>query len=185
VPLQSVRRGQVRRDRNGLVRHVILIGLGANLPSRFGTAAATLTAALEALGGEGIRVAACSPWYESAPVPASDQPWFVNGVAALATALPPADLLRKLHAIEQDFERVRSVPNAARTIDLDLLDYEGQVSEGWPVLPHPRLHERAFVLRPLLDIAPGWRHPGFGDDAGALLARVGPEQIVRPLDSNG
>ena len=164
---------------------MILIGLGANLPSRLGTAAETLTAALQALEGEGIRIAARSPWYESAPIPASDQPWFVNGVAALATGLPAPELLRRLHAIEREFERIRSVPNAARTIDLDLLDYDGQVHVGWPVLPHPRLHERAFVLRPLLDIAPDWRHPLTGEPAGTLLAAGGPGQIVRPFDSEG
>jgi 2-amino-4-hydroxy-6-hydroxymethyldihydropteridine diphosphokinase len=164
---------------------MILIGLGGNLPSRHGSAAETLAAALAALEGEGIRVAARSRWYETAPIPPSDQPWFVNGVAAVATALPPGELLDRLHAVEAAFGRERSVPNAARTIDLDLLDYDGRIVGGWPVLPHPRLHERAFVLRPLVDVAPGWRHPRSGRTAEELLAAIGTAQFIRPIDSKG
>jgi 2-amino-4-hydroxy-6-hydroxymethyldihydropteridine diphosphokinase len=118
-------------------------------------------------------------------VPVSDQPWYVNGVAVLDTGLAPAALLLLLHEIERDFDRVRSVPDAVRTLDLDLLDHGGRVETGWPVLPHPRLHERAFVLRPLLDVAPDWRHPVSGLSAAALLDAVPPGQVVRRADSDG
>ncbi len=157
---------------------MILIGLGANLPSRFGSAAETLEAALAALGTEGIAVQDRSRWYRTAPVPISDQPWYVNGVARLATDLPAPALLDRLHRLEARFGRVRSVVNAARPIDLDLLDVDGRIEAGWPILPHPRLHERLFVLRPLADLAPGWRHPVSGLTVEALLAALPPGQAI-------
>jgi 2-amino-4-hydroxy-6-hydroxymethyldihydropteridine diphosphokinase len=164
---------------------MILIGLGANLPSRFGGPAATLEAALAALAGPDIAVAARSRWYESAPIPVSDQPWYVNGAARLETALPPDRLLQRLHEIEAAFGRERSVPNAARPVDLDLLDYDGTIASGWPILPHPRLHERAFVLLPLLELAPSWRHPVTREAAALLLDRCRSGQEIRPLDFSG
>ena len=163
---------------------MIYIALGANLPSeRHGPPRATLEAALALLPEAGIQVAARSRWYESAPVPAGDQPWFVNGVARVESALDPADLLRALHAVEAELGRVRSVPNAPRAADLDLLDVHGQVTaEGaWPCLPHPRLHKRAFVLMPLAELAPDWRHPVLGIGAAQLLRTVPADQVCRPL----
>lgn len=161
---------------------MIYVALGANLPSPIhGLPRATLEAALGALGQSGLRVAARSAWYETAPVPVSDQPWYVNGVARIETMLGPADLLEWLHRIEAAFGRVREVVNAPRVLDLDLLAYGDMISVGWPLLPHPRLHERAFVLRPLADVAPSWRHPLLGLDIAAMLAAIGPEQTTRPL----
>src|SRR5262249_38185051 len=101
--------------------------MGGNLNSaRFGPPGNTLLAALAALEAEGIRVVACSGWYQSEPVPPSDQPWFVNGVASLATELGASELLTVLLATERRFGRERGERNAARVLDLDLLDYEGQ-----------------------------------------------------------
>jgi len=100
---------------------MILIGLGANLPSAAGAPRATLEAALAALARDGVRLAARSRWYRSAPLPRSSQPDFVNGVAAVETRLAPRDLLALLHRIEARLGRARGEPNAARTIDLDLL----------------------------------------------------------------
>jgi 2-amino-4-hydroxy-6-hydroxymethyldihydropteridine diphosphokinase len=160
---------------------MILIGLGANLPGRFGSVELALDAALSALGASEVAIERRSGWYESAPVPASDQPWYVNGVAIVTTSLDAAALMRVLHEIEESLGRVRSVPNAPRTIDLDLLDFNGQHSTGWPILPHPRLHQRRFVLEPLAEIVPSWRHPVSGESAAALLASVDPAQITRPL----
>jgi len=160
---------------------MILIGLGANLPGRFETVRQALDAALLALGAAGIAIERRSGWYESAPVPASDQPWYVNGVAIVTTSLNAAALLRRLHEIEESLGRIRSVPNAPRTIDLDLLDFNGQLSDDWPILPHPRMHQRRFVLDPLAEIAPSWRHPALRQSAAALLASVDPAQITRPL----
>lgn len=164
----------------------IYIGLGSNLPSpRHGTPAQVIEAALAALAAAGIAVRRRSRLWRSAPIPASDQPWFVNAVAELATSLAPAELLRRLHGIEAAFGRVRATRNAARILDLDLLDYRGAVQTGAgdePVLPHPRLAERAFVLRPLAEIAPDWRHPTSGRTVGDLIAALGPEQACEPLE---
>jgi 2-amino-4-hydroxy-6-hydroxymethyldihydropteridine diphosphokinase len=161
---------------------MILVALGANLPSPIhGGPVATLTAALVALGTQGIDIVRKSRWYETAPVPASDQPWYVNGVAAVETDLAPGPLLLRLHEIELAFGRVRDVVNGPRILDLDLLSYGERIETGWPLLPHPRLHERAFVLLPLRDVAPTWRHPLGGDGIDEMLARIGPEQQTRIL----
>jgi 2-amino-4-hydroxy-6-hydroxymethyldihydropteridine diphosphokinase len=162
---------------------LILIGLGANLPtSEFGPPVAGCEAALVELDNRGLRVAARSRWYTSAPVPPSDQPWFVNGVARVETALTPDAVLAVLHAVERRFGRVRTVRNAARTLDLDLLAYGDVVlREGEVVVPHPRLHERAFVLLPLAEVAPGWRHPVLGLTAAAMVEALPPDQTIRPL----
>jgi 2-amino-4-hydroxy-6-hydroxymethyldihydropteridine diphosphokinase len=158
------------------------VALGANLPSeRFGPPRATLQAALDLLSAGGLTVANRSSWYESAPVPASDQPWFINAVVRLDDAPEPARLLALLHELEAELGRVRSVANAPRAVDLDLLDADGRVSEAasWPELPHPRLHARAFVLMPLKEIAPDWRHPANGTHIDALLAALPSGQTCR------
>jgi 2-amino-4-hydroxy-6-hydroxymethyldihydropteridine diphosphokinase len=166
----------------------ILIGLGANLPSpQHGPQVATLEAAVAALAARGLQIRARSSWWESAPVPVSDQPWYVNGVVEVETALDPEALLVLLHEVETAFGRHRSVPNAPRILDLDLLAYGGLVRPGPqpPLLPHPRMAERAFVLYPLRDIRPDWRHPATGQSLAALVARLAPEQIVRPFPHCG
>jgi 2-amino-4-hydroxy-6-hydroxymethyldihydropteridine diphosphokinase len=159
---------------------MILLGLGANLPSAtHGQPEATLAAALAALAAEGVAVDRLSPWYRSAPVPAGDQPWYVNGVAAVTTRLAPAELLALLHRVERRFGRVRRDRNEPRVLDLDLLDYDGLVQPqagDQAVLPHPRLHERAFVLLPLRDVAPRWRHPALGRTVDELVAALPPGQ---------
>jgi 2-amino-4-hydroxy-6-hydroxymethyldihydropteridine diphosphokinase len=162
---------------------MIFIGLGANLSSRAGSPRDTLQAALADLERAGVKVTARSAWVETAPVPISNQPWFVNGVAAVDTTMSPADLLALLHRIEADYGRVRDVVNAARTLDLDLLAYHDMVNTGpdAPLLPHPRLAERAFVLKPLADLAPDWRHPATGQGIAELLAALDPGQETRPL----
>ena len=163
----------------------IFLGLGANLPHpRFGSPQATLQAALNALKDRGIQPIRLSPWYQTAPVPPSGQPWYVNAVADVRSALSADALLAELHAVEEAFGRVRSEPNAARLIDLDLLDWRGQVARGGPgkaTLPHPRLSGRAFVLRPLADLAPDWRHPLTGLSIQDLLEGLPAGQIAERL----
>jgi 2-amino-4-hydroxy-6-hydroxymethyldihydropteridine diphosphokinase len=159
---------------------VILIGLGANLPSNAGDPLATCEAALAAFPNAGITVLGVAPWYRSQPVPVSDQPWFVNTVVSVATSLTPEGLLAKLHEIEERFGRIRTVPNAARTLDLDLLAYNREIrTEGPVLLPHPRLQARGFVLAPLADLAPHWQHPILGETAAALLAKVSRDGLER------
>ena len=162
---------------------LILIGVGGNLASpRFGAPPDTLAAALVALETEGVQVATRSAWYRTEPVPRSEQPWFVNATASLTTDLTARDLLAVLQAVEVQFGRVRGEQNAARVLDLDLLDYRGQTTETVSlVLPHPRLHQRRFVLLPLAEIAPDWRHPLAGLTAKQLLSRLAATQRVERL----
>lgn len=164
----------------------ILIGLGANLPSAAGPPRDTLEAALRHLAAVGVSTLRRSRWFVSPPVPPSDQPWFVNGVAAVATALDPAGLLTTLHRVEAAFGRVRSVPNAARTLDLDLLAFGDRVEDpppgSGPILPHPRLAERPFVLLPLADVAPAWYHPATGRPLSELIRALGDAEGTRPLE---
>lgn len=160
----------------------IYIGLGGNLPHpAHGSPRQTLEAALKALELQGISVLRVSPWYRSAPVPASDQPWYVNAVAELSTDATADQLLATLHRVEEAFGRVRSVPNAPRQIDLDLLDFRSQTAPGGPgraTLPHPRMRGRAFVLRPLADLVPDWRHPLTGQVIEDLVAALPSDQVI-------
>jgi 2-amino-4-hydroxy-6-hydroxymethyldihydropteridine diphosphokinase len=162
---------------------VILIGIGGNLESaRFGPPRDTLSAALAALEEKRVRILTRSGWYRTEPVPRSDQPWFINGVVSLATELGAQDLLMVLQATERQFGRVRGEPNAPRILDLDILDYQGEVMNATSlVLPHPRLHERRFVLMPIADIAPDWRHPILGLTVAQLLAQLSSDQQIERL----
>jgi 2-amino-4-hydroxy-6-hydroxymethyldihydropteridine diphosphokinase len=140
-----------------------------------------LQAALAALESHGVTVRQVSPWYRTAPVPASEQPWYFNAVAEISADLPADRLLAELHAVEEEFGRVRGARNAPRIIDLDLLDYRGEIAAGGPgkaSLPHPRMTVRAFVLRPLADVAPQWRHPVSGASIQALVAALPGDQII-------
>ena len=136
------------------------VALGANL----GDPAATVPAAARALAEiPETRLIAVSSLYQTAPVGLKRQPDFINAVAAVDTALPPPGLLEALFEIEARFGRSRSVPNAPRTLDLDLLLYgEVRLDEAQLTVPHPRMHERAFVLVPLAEIAPDCHIPGRG-----------------------
>jgi len=161
---------------------MIFVALGANIPSSVGPPAVTLPGALEAMPKRGIRVLAVSPFYRSLAWPAGDQPEFVNAVAMVKTKLGPADLLHELLGIEKSFGRVRKTKWEPRVLDLDLLDFGGLVSDAAHLmLPHPLMHERAFVLRPLADISPAWRHPDTGKSVAALLKIVG-EEGLRQLE---
>ena len=162
---------------------MILVGIGGNLESpRFGSPRDTLSAALVALEQARIRILARSGWYRTEPVPSSEQPWFTNAVLSLATELGADDLLSTLQAVETRFGRERGARNAARVIDLDILDYCGEVRNTPSlILPHPRLHLRRFALAPIAEIAPEWRHPVSGLKAAELLARLPTGQEVERL----
>jgi 2-amino-4-hydroxy-6-hydroxymethyldihydropteridine diphosphokinase len=146
------------------------VGLGANLGDR----ERTLRAAVDALVDEdGIEVVAVSALRETDPVGVGEQPRYLNGAVALETTVSARDLLDRLLAVEQRFGRVR-VPgeHAPRTLDLDLLLYgDGEIDEPGLTVPHPRLHERRFVLEPLAELDPGLVIPGRGG-VESLLAGV-------------
>ncbi len=162
---------------------MILIALGGNLESQAGPPAATLTAALAALGKSGATIAKLSAYYVTPAWPDPADPPYANAVAQLETALTPLALLALLHQTETAFGRVRSTRNAPRTLDLDILDYDGLIQAGPPQLPHPRLTARAFVLVPLADVAPDWRHPETGRSIAALLAALPAtdREAVKPI----
>lgn len=156
---------------------MIILALGSNLPLANQTAGTdVLRAALIALEDRGVKVRAKSRLYKSEPVPISDQDWYVNAAIWVETSLNPQRLLAVLHEIEASFGRQRTVRNAARELDLDIIDYEGRVEgdEGAaPILPHPRMHARSFVLLPIADFAPDWCHPGTGASLSTLLKNLG------------
>lgn len=155
---------------------MILIALGANLSSPAGSPIETLRAALDALKAEGVHARAVSKFYATPAWPNPNDPPFVNAVAQVETTLAPTNLLEVLHRVEAAFGRTRSVRNAPRTLDLDLLDYDGRVEKGPPELPHPRMTERGFVLIPLADVAPQWRHPVTQRPLQSLIADLPPDQ---------
>ncbi len=149
------------------------IALGANLEDPVAQVQAGI-AALATLPR--TQLVAQSSLYRTAPVGYADQPDFINAVAAVDTALTPRELLDALLAIEIDHGRVRQFANAPRTLDLDVLLYADlQMHEEGLTIPHPRMHERAFVLAPLAEIAPHWVIPGHGKVS----------ELLRVVDSAG
>jgi 2-amino-4-hydroxy-6-hydroxymethyldihydropteridine diphosphokinase len=152
----------------------IYIALGGNLPSAGRTPRETLAAALETLSAAGVQVRARSSDWSSPAWPDPSEPAYVNAVAQVATELPPRELLDLLHRVEAEFGRQRSVRNAPRPLDLDLIDYAGRVesASGGPELPHPRACGRAFVLLPLAEIAPDWTDPVSGCSISQLVAAL-------------
>ncbi len=175
-----------------MAKQEILVALGANLPTVHGGPAETLKAALKVMPSFGLRVVRVAPFYETPALASYVQPDYVNSVAAVEAALPPEALLRVLHRIEALFGRVRRDRWAPRPLDLDLLDFRGMVLPGSggasgvagsPIaLPHPGISGRGFVLLPLRDVAPGWRHPVSGESVGRLIAALPPGERagIRP-----
>jgi len=161
---------------------MILIGMGANLNSDYGSPIETLTAACLILAA-GATVVKKSRIWKTAPVPFDvSQNWYHNAVIEVDTDLSPEALLDLLLNIEQEFGRVRSVKNAPRVLDLDLIAYEEQVFESEDLtIPHPRMHERLFVLKPLADLNDNWIHPKTDQSIAEMLELIDGDQEAEPL----
>lgn len=171
----------------------ILIALGGNLPTVHGSPAGTIRAALAMMPAFGIKVVASAPVYRTPALASYIQPDYVNSVAVVEAADPPRSLLDKLHRLEAHFGRVRRERWGPRPLDLDLLDFCGEIiAPAGPIgrevgagslplaLPHPGICGRAFVLLPLRDVAPDWRHPVTGRSVGDLIAAL-PDGEVRAI----
>ena len=136
------------------------IAMGANLKSDLNlTLKENLEIALNMFQGYDLNILKVSNWYKTQPIPISNQPWFINAVIKISTKKSPKELLETLQTIEKLFGRKRNILNGPRTLDLDIIDYNGLIENNDPILPHPRMHIRKFVLIPLQDIEPNWVHP--------------------------
>jgi 2-amino-4-hydroxy-6-hydroxymethyldihydropteridine diphosphokinase len=163
---------------------MIIISLGSNVTSRWGSAASTVLEAFRQLEREGVSVIRRSSLYLTTPLGVENQPDFVNAAAVVETALPPIALLLVLKKIEAKAGRKPTRRWGPRTLDLDIIDYKTRII-GWPkngsfsaknkshlVLPHPEAHCRPFVLQPIKEIAPHWHHPVFSQTAAHFLTKL-------------
>ena len=160
----------------------IIVAVGGNLAAGGLEVISLLQAALAALPGEGVRVVRRSRFWRSAAWPNASDPAFLNAVVLVATDGDPEQTLAALHRVEARFGRVRHSPNAPRTVDLDLVAYGRQVRLESPILPHPRAADRRFVMGPLAEIAPHWRHPISGIAAFELARRARVGRDATPID---
>jgi len=161
----------------------ILVGIGGNLiPEGYSSLQDGLDTAIEMLEKYGIRDVQCSSWYETSPVPKSDQPLFRNAVFSAVTDASPQQLLERLNDIEARIGRVRTIQNAARVLDLDILDFNAQsVDLERLTIPHPRMHLRAFVLIPLQEIRADYIHPVTKKTIISLINDLPDEQEISRL----
>ena len=164
---------------------MIIIGLGANLPGVFGTPQENIQKALSLMPEYGLNVVSASSIWKSAPVPMSDQPWYHNAVCEVETDLVAHDVLKAIARIEDMAGRVRRERNAARALDLDLLVYNDDVIEDDILsVPHPRMHERAFVLLPLQEIVPDWIHPTLKQPIEHLVDQLPSDQQIERIGAD-
>ena len=160
----------------------MVIALGSNLGGEGGSSLALVEAAVARLAAVGLEPKARSSWWRSAAWPDPTQPDYINGVAIVETTLPPRQVLEALHRVEAQFGRDRHVRNAPRTLDLDLIAHGRLVlDEPGLTLPHPRAAERLFVMGPLAEVAPAWRHPLSGETAAELADGAAVGRDARPL----
>jgi 2-amino-4-hydroxy-6-hydroxymethyldihydropteridine diphosphokinase len=160
------------------------VALGSNLAGAYASPEALLEAALARFPEAGLRVLKRSGWWRSDAWPDPKGPEYRNGIALVEASGGPQAVLHALFAVESQFGRRRGQKNAPRTLDLDLIAYGRQVLETPElVVPHPRAHERLFVMGPLAEIAAGWRHPVLGKTAAELAASAMVGRDARPTDA--
>jgi 2-amino-4-hydroxy-6-hydroxymethyldihydropteridine diphosphokinase len=162
----------------------VVVALGSNLAGGFGSSEALLEAALARFPQAGLPVIARSSWWRSAAWPDPAGPEYRNGIVLVETNAPPLALIEALFSIERTFGRNRGAPNAPRTLDLDLIAHGRAVVDAPGLkLPHPRAHERLFVMGPLAEIAPDWCHPVNGRTAAELAASATVGRDAAPMSS--
>ena len=155
---------------------MIYIGIGSNLNGKNNeTPLQNCKKALVELKKE-VNICKISSWYKSEPIPVSNQPWFINGVIEISTNKSSLDLLEFILSIEKVFGRVREKKNEARILDLDIIDYKKKILyiKNKLIIPHPRMHERSFVLQPLNELNPKWIHP---------IKKKGIKELIRNLNN--
>jgi 2-amino-4-hydroxy-6-hydroxymethyldihydropteridine diphosphokinase len=177
-----------------LQTRTLILGLGGNVAGRWGAPRQTLARACRELAQAGISIVRASKYYSTKPVGDTPQPQYINAVVLAEAYIAPGVLLRLLKQIERRAGRHTTRAMASRPLDLDILDYGGRRigrpahrrERGRLVLPHPEMHRRAFVLVPLLEVAPAWRHPVSGQTVKALLRQLTPAEranVRQALDS--
>ena len=160
----------------------VFIAMGANLKSDLNlTIKENLEIVLNLFPDYDLNILKVSNWYKTQPIPISDQPWFINSVIKISTNKSPTELLESLQIIEKLFGRKRNILNDPRTLDLDIIDYNGLIENNNPILPHPRMHIRKFVLIPLQDIEPNWVHPIMNKKIEFLIKKQKDDQKIIKL----
>jgi len=182
----------VRSKGGDLNTDAILIAYGSNLPASFPSeqlsASQAFATVVKALQGKGLKVTKISRLWRSQAWPDANDPPYVNAIIAVDTELQPAELMKSLHDVEREMGRVRDGrQNAPRVLDLDLIAYGREIRDGsdGPALPHPRAADRAFVMGPVSDILPQWRHPVLLETAESLYRTATVGVDAYPLDSEG
>ena len=169
-------------NRSAPLDEAIILALGGNLAGDYPSVEALLEAALSAFLCADLRIVRRSGWWRSAAWPDPGRPAYLNGVAIVETDLAPSALLEQILAIEASFGRIRTQANAPRTLDIDLIAYGRRViDEPGLAVPHPRAHERLFVMGPLAEIAPDWVHPVLGRTALDLAKAASVGRDARPI----
>ena len=159
---------------------MIFLGLGSNLPSKYGDRFTNINLAISSLEGYGIKVIKKSSFYETSSYPNKENPKFINAVILVETILPPIDLMSVLIFIEEKLERKRGKKNDPRTCDIDIIDYNSQIlnlryNNLDLTVPHKELTLRNFILFPLQEISPTWEHPKTKEIISVLLQKLNDE----------
>ena len=170
---------------------MIFLGLGSNLPSKYGDRFANINLAISCLDGYGIKVIKKSSSYETPSYPNNENPKFINAIILVETTLPPVDLMSVLIFIEKKLERKRGKKNDPRTCDIDIIDYNSEIlnlryNNLELTVPHKELTSRNFILFPLQEISPTWKHPKTKEIVSVLLQKLSEEDknSILKIDEN-